>query len=71
MVTGETDIMAGYACLLVVLGGEHVRRAEVLFRRVLAADRRHCCALLGYASLLAEAGGSLQVRNRVKISMER
>lgn len=55
----DADIVAGYAQLLADDGVMQLGRAEVLFRRVLAHAPSHPQALLGYAALLLDSGGSI------------
>jgi tetratricopeptide (TPR) repeat protein len=55
----DADIVAGYARLLADDGVMQLGRAEVLLRRVLIQEPSHPQALLAYAALLLDSGGSL------------
>ncbi len=55
----DAESVAGYAQLLADDGVMRLGRAEVLFRRVLAHAPSHPQALLGYAALLLDCGGSI------------
>ncbi len=55
----DADIVAGYARLLADDGMMRLGRAEVLLRRVLIQEPSHSQALLAYAALLLDSGGSL------------
>lgn len=54
----DADIVAGYARLLADDGVMRLGRAEVLLRRVLIQEPSHPQALLTYAALLLDSGGS-------------